>query len=183
MSVVFGEETRMTRTSTSVLRPTARSSASTSASSPTRECTGETSKAVQHELKSNLTYQHNEKYSPAVPRALASIFRSCYDDFIHGREISDEDYRILSSFRVSEEGFFRLVVKPELPGSQGIYLEDNQIIFRKISNEPHGQVIIEITNQICAQDRAAGEFLLCGTGNRTTIFQAFTDRRYSPRAK
>jgi hypothetical protein len=172
MSVVFGEPgMNMTRLSAS-------------APSPTAEFTGGgTSRTVplpQHSLKSNLTYEHKEKYSPPVPRALVSSFRTCYEDFIHGRKIRDEDYNLLQRFKVSEDEFVKLVVNPELPGSQAIYLENNRIIFNEIPNDPYGQVIIEINNQIYTQDSAAGEYLICGTGNRTTIFQAFTDRRYSP---
>jgi hypothetical protein len=67
--------------------------------------------------------------------------------------------------RVTEEEFIQLVVDRELEDGRYISWLDIKIVFDECTKSPHGEIIMEIGEQICLQDRAAGDLFVAGTGN------------------
>jgi hypothetical protein len=145
----------------------------------TKAPTSQGAVSSQHVLTSSLTDEHEDKDTSQLPEPLTSIFRTCYNDFIQGKEMNPDNYDLLQSLYVSQTQFIKLVVDPELPGSQGIYLQDNHILFKKPQKDPHGQIIGDVIYQISNQDVTMGKYLMGGTGNRIIIFRISTDTRSS----
>jgi hypothetical protein len=121
-----------------------------------------------HSLRSKSQYSHQEVYR-SRNQALLNAFWPVYHSFRDQTPISEEARKRLESVNVTEEEFRHLVVDRELEVGRYISLLDDKIAFDECTKSPHGEIIMEIAVQIGAQERAAGELFIGGTGNRITL--------------
>lgn len=129
---------------------------------PYEHATTETTHNESHQLRSSTQYSHDQKHQPQQPK-LQKAFNDVYQLFLGGKPIPHEARRKLEEFEVECDEFYRLVTAREFPKSRYIYLDDWKIKFDLYTQPPHGEVIMEIADQIAVQNRPFKLFY-AGTG-------------------
>ena len=119
-----------------------------------------------HILGSSFQYQHLEEYNPRLV-ALYKVFNDVYIPFRDGRPVPKRAREALSKYTLTSREYYALVTDRELPSGRYIYLDDGKIIFDEWTMPPHAEVIVEIVEQIAAQNRP------------TKLFQGGTDGNLS----
>lgn len=114
--------------------------------------TDENPNVNMHTLRSSFQYQHLEDHNPHLV-ALYQAFNDVYIPFRDGRPIPKRARETLSKYTLTSQEYYALVTDRELPSGRYIYLDDGKIIFDEWTMPPHAEVIVEVVEQIAAQNR------------------------------
>jgi len=80
-------------------------------------------------------------------------FNDVYIPFRDGHTIPETARHTLDAFTLTSDQYYSLITDRELPRGQFISLDNGKLIFNEYTLPPHGEVIMEIGEQISIQNR------------------------------
>ena len=119
--------------------------------------------------RSSHRYRHSVEYR-SRPAGLMKAFNDVYIPFRDGHTIPKTARHTLDAFTLTSNQYYRLITDRELAHGQFISLDYGKLIFDEYTLPPHGEVIMEISEQISIQ-------------NRPKLFQASTGESCSDTVK